>query len=136
MIALPSKWPRIVIVGLIALVVLIELVPLILKNKVSTTPQTNEIQNGIVQVVLTDRGFEPNEIKIQKGTTVEFATTRDQPFWPASNTHPVHTDLPAFDPRQEIDAHKTWSFTFNEAGTFGFHDHLRAYFVGTIYVVE
>lgn len=87
-----------------------------------------------VSIVLTDRGFEPNEIRIKVGTVVTFSTTRPSEFWPAANPHPTHTTFSTFDARQAISASSTWAFTFEKAGSWGYHDHIRSYFVGTIYV--
>ncbi len=87
-----------------------------------------------VSVVLRDRGFEPRDLRISKGTTVVFSTDRDHKFWPASNSHPSHAIYPEFDPKHLIEPGDTWSFTFDRVGRWGFHDHVRSYFTGTIYV--
>ncbi len=87
-----------------------------------------------VAVVLTDRGFEPSSLRISRGTEVRFSTTRENKFWPASNPHPTHEIHGAFDPRKPIGPKESWSFVFNEPGEWGFHDHIRSYFIGTIYV--
>lgn len=89
-----------------------------------------------VGVVLTDAGFEPRDFSIKRGGTVTFSTDRDVPFWPASNVHPDHSLYPAFDPKRPLGQDETWTFTFDEAGDWGFHDHVRSYFSGTVYVVE
>ncbi len=88
----------------------------------------------IVSIVLTENGFEPRYVKIDLGTTVVFSTNVVRPFWPASNLHPSHGIYPEFDPRKPIDPYDKWSFTFNKTGTWGFHDHIRSYFNGVIYV--
>lgn len=87
-----------------------------------------------VSVVLRDRGFEPRDLRISQGTKVTFSTDRDHKFWPASNSHPSHTLYPEFDPKHLIEPGDTWSFTFERVGRWGFHDHVRSYFTGTIYV--
>ncbi|MBI2618357.1 hypothetical protein HYW58_02825 [Candidatus Kaiserbacteria bacterium] len=87
-----------------------------------------------VSIVLTEAGFEPRYIRINSGTAVTFSTTNHKPFWPASNLHPSHGIYPEFDPRKPIDPYDKWSFTFNKTGTWGFHDHVRSYFNGVIYV--
>lgn len=87
-----------------------------------------------VSIVLTDNGFEPPHLRIKEGTTVVFSTTRAYAFWPASNLHPSHELYSAFDPKQPINPGVTWSFVFDKAGTWDFHDHVRSYFTGTIYV--
>lgn len=86
------------------------------------------------EVVLAEEGFVPREVYLARGGTVVFSTKRGHPFWPASNLHPQHDIYPAFDPKSPLNPDEVWAFTFNEAGTFGYHDHLRAYFNGVIYV--
>ncbi len=89
---------------------------------------------GTVSVVLTDGGFQPRDFVISAGTTVVFTTTRQNRFWPASNPHPEHTIHPAFDPGYPIEPDGSWSFTFNAPGVWGYHDHMRSFFSGRIYV--
>ena len=91
---------------------------------------------GDTAIVLTDTGFEPREVHIAKGSTVTFSTTRDIPFWPASDPHPSHGMYRGFDPVGPIQPGETWSFTFDTTGEWEFHDHLRSYYTGTVYVSE
>lgn len=87
-----------------------------------------------VSIVLTDDGFIPRYVRINKGTNVIFTTTRQNQFWPASNEHPSHTIYPAFDAKRPLEPHESWSFTFDRAGEWGLHDHVRSYYTGIIYV--
>lgn len=117
--------------------------------------------SGTVTVAVTDTGFDPATITIEQGTTVTWVNQGDRSVWPASNVHPVHTRYPggdydapgsyggsqacsgenepkgdAFDACHEVAPGESWSFTFNETGTFGYHDHLRPSATGTVRVVE
>ncbi len=87
-----------------------------------------------VSIVLTEEGFEPQYARVTQGTTVTFTTTRPHAFWPASNPHPQHTIYPAFDPKQPIPADGSWSFVMDRVGLWGYHDHVRSYYTGTLYV--
>lgn len=87
-------------------------------------------------VVLNEAGFEPREITIHTGDTVVFTTTRGMYFWPASNLHPTHGIYPDFDPQEPIAPEKSWKFRFNKTGMWRYHDHLRAYYIGIVQVVE
>jgi plastocyanin len=88
------------------------------------------------EVVLTSKGFVPNEITLKRGGTVTFSTDAGKTFWPASDLHPDHGLYPEFDPRKPLSNDETWTFTFPVQGRWGFHDHIRSYFTGIIYVVE
>jgi len=87
-------------------------------------------------IVLTEAGFSPQHITIAKGDTVIFATTRDKPFWPASDLHPTHEIYAEFDPRKPIAAAQSWSFRFDRIGEWKYHDHLDSYFRGSIEVTD
>ena len=95
----------------------------------------DETGKRTVTIVMTDNGFEPKQIRIKSGTQVIFKTTRSGAFWPASDPHPSHTDYPEFDPAEPIAASSSWSFVFDRVGEWGYHDHIRSYFSGTVYVV-
>ena len=56
------------------------------------------------QIVLTDKGFEPQEVWVRAGGMVTFTTDRGRLFWPASDPHPSHSIYPDFDPRTPVAA--------------------------------
>ena len=84
--------------------------------------------------MLSDHGFVPDELFIGKGETVTFRAEIERQFWPASNLHPDHSIYPEFDPQRPLQPQEEWSFVFERPGTWRFHDHLRSYYTGTIYV--
>jgi len=87
-------------------------------------------------VELKEDGFTPSDITIHKGDAIIFTTTAGKPFWPASDPHPTHGIYSGFDPRQPIDPDKSWSFKFDKAGTWKYHDHLWPAHRGTVVVEE
>jgi plastocyanin len=107
-----------------------------LSQETSTSARRNAAPaSEIVSIVLTETGYEPQNITIEQGTTISFTTTTGRPHWPASNLHPTHDEYSEFDPMEPVPADESWSFTFDKAGDWTFHDHLRAYFTGEIVVV-
>ena len=87
-----------------------------------------------VNIVLADGGYRPKSVTVTAGTTLIFSTTRKTPFWPASNPHPSHSLYPEFDSMDPIDASSTWTFVITKSGVWGYHDHIRSYFTGVVYV--
>ncbi len=85
-------------------------------------------------ISLTKDGFSPSNITINQGDMVVFTTRLTKPFWPASDIHPTHTLYPEFDPKRPIDSDKSWSFKFDKAGNWKFHDHLDPYYQGIVKV--
>ncbi len=85
-------------------------------------------------VVLNEEGFSPENLTIRKGDVVKFSTIAKNPFWPTSDLHPTHELYPEFDPTQPISFDKNWSFKFEKAGIWKFHNHLAPSQRGTIKV--
>ncbi len=85
-------------------------------------------------IILRNDGFHPRVITIKAGETVTFKTARTKYFWPASDFHPSHTLYSDFDPKVPVGPSESWTFTFTEAGTYPFHDHLAAFYSGMIRV--
>lgn len=84
----------------------------------------------------TNRGYVPAELEISVGTMVQFLNESDSEMWVASNEHPGHTDLPTFDQFSPSSKSSTYTYTFDEVGTWSFHDHLKPTFVGTVNVIQ
>jgi len=89
-------------------------------------------------VVITNDGFKPSELTIERGDTVVFSAAEDygKLYWPASNLHPSHLVYPEFDPREPIEPDEEWDFVFQKVGEWRFHDHLAPYYTGTLTVKE
>jgi plastocyanin len=100
------------------------------------------------EIIFTDAGFLPAELRVKAGDTVTFENRSSVGFWPASAIHPTHevyagTSLSehcpdggadAFDACGAFAAGSSWSFTFTKSGTWKYHDHLNASRTGTIVV--
>ena len=69
-------------------------------------------------------GFVPKRIDVGLGEEVRFVNDSGTRFWPASNIHPTHQTNPAFDAKGPIPPGESWSFTFDEAGFWRYHNHL------------
>lgn len=87
-------------------------------------------------IELRKDGFHPSKLVIKEGDTVTFKTNTNEAYWPASNPHPTHTEYPVFDPKKPIAPDSTWQFTFTQAGTFPFHDHIKSIYAGEIIVTR
>ena len=105
-----------------------------LETKKLSTEFLNEAGEYVIE--LTEEGYLPKELVIKKGETVRFKTSMNEPFWPASNSHPTHGIYNEFDPKVPIDPTDSWAFTFNRTGRWMYHDHLYSYFTGVILVID
>ncbi|MBI4739726.1 cupredoxin domain-containing protein [Candidatus Woesearchaeota archaeon] len=107
-----------------------------------------ERESSTILVELTDSGFSPAFITIKAGQTVKFENNGAAKRWPASDVHPVHSSYPGsgirkcktaasgsiFDACRGLDNGEAFAFTFNEKGTWHYHDHLDPGTKGTVTV--
>ncbi|MER3407043.1 MAG: hypothetical protein C4278_01280 [Patescibacteria group bacterium] len=108
-----------------------------------TTPTTSESV-----VIITDSGFNPKELTINKGAKVTFVNQSSSASWPASDVHPTHRLYPGsgiekcgtsqqnkiFDACRGLKPGESWSFVFKEVGEWSYHDHLNPSKTGKIIV--
>ena len=101
-----------------------------------------------VTVTYTSSGYSPSSVTISDGDTINFINNSSGAMWTASAIHPTHAVYPSsgiakcstaeeeeiFDSCAGVTAGGNWSFTFNEKGTWGYHNHLRTNHTGTIIV--
>ena len=119
-----------------------------LDETVVPSTQIFEEDTGIVEeegentILYTDSGFSPALLTVSVGDVVIFENRSSRSTWVASALHPTHRLYPVsggcigstFDACEGISSGFSWSFTFNERGTWRYHDHLNARFTGTIVV--
>jgi|SRR3989338_4044557 len=110
--------------------------------------KTSDTQSKSYTVEITSSGFSPQTLSINKGDTVTWINKQPQKSWPASAVHPSHKVYPGsdiakcgtaeekniFDSCGGLAQNEAFSFTFNDIGTWGYHDHLNAKLRGTITV--
>lgn len=97
-------------------------------------------------ISFTSNGYEPSMVTVKRGDTVRFVNNSTLDTWPASANHPTHTVYPqksaddclgsTFDACRGLKPGESWDFTFTEAGTWGFHDHLHANRRGSVVVTQ
>ena len=99
-------------------------------------------------VIYNDSGYVPNTITIKKGETVTWKNNSKFLMWTASAVHPTHraysgtdiaacgtqTLLPMFDACSGIQSGQSWSFKFDNVGTWGYHNHLNSSKFGKVVV--
>lgn len=89
---------------------------------------------GATTVTFSDAGATPLTMSVAAGTTVQFVNNGQAPRWPASDVHPTHEILPAFDAKRGLQTGENYTFTFVTPGTWRWHDHLHPTVRGTITV--
>ncbi|QQG38663.1 MAG: cupredoxin domain-containing protein [Candidatus Woesearchaeota archaeon] len=103
---------------------------------------TETTASQIFTVEMSDSGFSSSSLTVNKGDTVKFVAKGSGSYWPASAIHPTHDVYPEaggcigskFDACKGLTDGEEFSFTFNEAGEWKYHDHLNPSKFGTITV--
>ncbi len=100
------------------------------------------------RVEILSSGFSPASVRISVGSSITFVNRDSRPHWPASNIHPTHELYPGsgiskcnspaqagiFDACRGLAPGEEYTFQFNHAGNWRYHDHLRPSMAGTIIV--
>lgn len=82
----------------------------------------------------TDAGFSPASVSINKGDTVKFMNNSNGGMYVASGPHPIHTNYSAFDAKRSYAKGESYSFTFDNVGSWGYHNHVSPSQSGTVIV--
>ena len=130
---------------------------------IDASPQESEMENSAVVaetivdemseestivIQYTDEGYAPSSLTIERGQTVTFMNASSRETRPASAMHPTHTVYPGsgiekcgtddesgiFDACHGLKPGEGWSFTFDEIGTWKYHDHLNGGHFGSVLV--
>lgn len=102
------------------------------ENKTMSPTEVATMEKNSVKY--TDSGFTPNTLTIKVGTQVTFTNDSSSPMWVASNPHPVHSDLPGFDELKGVDKGGSYTYTFQKAGSWKYHNHLNSADGGVVLV--
>jgi plastocyanin len=107
----------------------------------STTPPPS---SSSYTVEITSAGYSPSTVTVKAGDIVTWVNMDSAPHWIASASHPTHTVYPetggcigsTFDACKGLAQGESWSFTFNQKGSWNYHDHLnpQAPFFGKVVV--
>ncbi len=124
----------------IAIIVVIVGIILVRNNKESTqpiVPNRSETQTETLEklVTYTDSGYDPASLTVKSGTNVTFKNESSGPMWTASDPHPTHTDLSGFDSKKGTPSGESYTFKFDKAGTYTYHNHLNPGKQGKIIVL-
>ena len=100
----------------------------------TTAASNTPVAITAVTISITDTGFEPAQVTVAVGAKVTFLNNGQALHWPASAPHPTHTALPGFDAKKGLATGESYSFTFDTAGVWKFHDHLNPNLFGSVTV--
>lgn len=106
-------------------------------NPSTTNANTSATAPKTAEVSMTSSGFSPRSVTIKVGDTVRWTNNSGSRAYPAPVFHPTHRAYAGIwddDGTGQIANGQTYSFTFDTAGTYQYHDHLRPERTGTVIV--
>lgn len=100
-----------------------------------------------VTVRYTADGFVPSTITVKKGTAVTFVNETTDEMWVASDEHPTHTGYDGTNkddhcaqsinsPFDQCGVGQAFTFSFEKAGTWSYHNHREDDDHGTVIVTQ
>jgi plastocyanin len=97
-----------------------------IQNREESSQQAidTSVTGELNQVIVTDKGFEPSSITIDKNTTVVWRNDSSKQAAVMSNPHPDHT-LHKFLNLGEIPQGASVQVKFEESGTYNYHNHFN-----------
>lgn len=99
-----------------------------------TTDNESEAKTATV-ITFTNDGFSPATLTVKKGTVVTVKNDSSTQVQFSSDDHPTHTINQGMNLRV-LAAGESATFTADEVGTFGYHDHIDASKTGTLTVTQ
>jgi plastocyanin len=89
------------------------------------------------EVSITSSGFSPATVTVKVGQAVTWVNTDSAPHIVASDPYPTDNALSGFDSQQNLSPNDHYSFAFDKAGTYTYHDDLNPYtLAGTVIVKQ
>ncbi len=88
-------------------------------------------------VVITDKGVNPQVVKIAVGSQVTWQNNDKSPHRISADPYPTKTSLPELDSQDPLETGESFSFIFEKAGTYTYNDYLNPTnksFQGTVIV--
>lgn len=118
---------------LIALACMGTVVLLAVFTKLNQKPEPTVTSRQVI-VEITKDGFVPATLSIPKGTRVTWVNKGSGSHQVAANPHPEHSSVQGLDSRSPIGSDNSYSYTFDQPGTYTYHDHMNPANNGTVVV--
>ena len=103
-------------------------------SETPTEPTTITKGGSQFTVTYTADGFVPKRIEIDVNDRVRFLNESSGNIKAASNIHPTHQIYPEFDSNGPIRPGASWTFTFDDAGFWRYHNHIEPRHGGLVVV--
>ena len=124
----------VVIVAIVVVALLVVGVVMLSRN--TGKKSSSQLAKKQAEVSITSGGFVPATLSVAKGTTVTWKNADNARHQVASEPYPSHSNPEGLFSIEPLNTGDTYSYTFNEAGTFNYLDQLNPYKVKGIVIVK
>ena len=130
-----SQKKKIVVFSLIGLL-FVAAVFVVLKNNNKSVQESTRPAPAVAtaKVSIKSSGFFPGTVKVKVNSDVLWTNEDSAGHSVVSNPHPSHTDLPGLNSKANISQNGTYSYRFDTAGTYKYHDDVNPTFNGVVIV--
>lgn len=125
----PGKW---LIAALILVVIGISSI-LVIHNR---NKQGAQAETSAANVQIGDTAFTPGTVRIKQGQSVTWTNTDTRLHQVAADPYPSHSKLPSLFSEESLATNESYTFTFDKAGTYTYHDPLNPTTLKATVIVE
>ena len=134
----PRKKMYMILAALCLILAMLTAVALV-DNKKTTDDSKKALeaskQVNTLEVSVTDEGFSPATVKIKTGQAVTWTNTGTAAHQIASDPHPADNGVEGLSDDEAMQKGDAYSYTFEKAGTYTYHDEMNPLkFYGTVIV--
>ena len=115
--------PWSLLIAVLILLVIVIAVALTHNPSSNKAPTTAAKQSA--QIAITDTKFVPQVIDVKVGTSVMWTNQDSSPHWIASDPYPKDDALKSLNSGGPKQQNESFTYTFDKAGTYSYHDELH-----------
>ncbi len=115
--------PWSLLIAALILLVIVIVVAINHNNSNNKTSTTSAKQSA--QVAISDGKFVPQVIDVKIGTSVTWTNQENTGHWVASDPYPKNDALKSLNSKGPLQQNEAYTYTFDKAGTYTYHDDLQ-----------
>jgi len=118
-----TNWLAFFLLATFGLIIVLVLSTVVFNSAKQTTQTPVKVAQASFpgKVTITKDGFFPATISVKKGSSVTWVNQDSKVHRVASDPYPTHSLLPTLD-SGDLSTQDTYSFTYEKAGKFTYHD--------------
>jgi len=134
----PPKHPNkhLTFIYIFILVLIVIGIVVVAATSKTSAPGAVSSSTAPAEVSITKTGFMPSTVSISAGQAVVWVNNDSSLHLVASDPYPADNNLSLLNSRTPLTPGQNYSYVFNKAGTYSYHDNLNPYAFKGIVVVK